>query len=316
MAFMAEGGAAGGHRGGSQFVLAGVVLGLTFSATITSGSAAEPTGLETDVRAASAAYEQAFDRGDYAALAEQWVSGATLAEGASLLHGRAAIVASLRSWRERHQGCRIEISLDKIEPIAEPLVRVSGRLRFIRKAGGQAVSSRFVTVRVKEAGAWRILESVVVPEHAAALDEIEWLVGTWHAEAGDAEKATKTTVETIYEKPLGGFCLVGRSRIRPPAGPVIEALEVIHADRDTGLVRSWVFDSTGARGQGVLGWDGATLHKQMVGTPADGVPGDIAHWTQVVARTGDNRCTMHSIERTIDGEPQPDGEPLHFRKIR
>ena len=90
---------------------------------------------------------------------------------------------------------------------------------------------------------------------------------------------------------------------------------MIHADRDTGLVRTWVFDSTGARGEGILEWDGATLQKTMVGTPADDVAGRVARWTQVVSRAGDSRCTMHSIERTMDGEPQPDGEPIHFRKI-
>ena len=312
MAGMADGGVAGGRWAVAWMKAAAVSLCLGISSV----AAAEPSVVEAEVRAAAAAYTQAFNRSDYAALAEQWVDAATLVEGAGRLEGRAAIMASIRSWRQRHPGCSLEILIDAIEPIAEPLVRVSGSLQFTKKAGGQPVSSRFVTLRVKEADAWRILESVVVPEHAAALDELEWLVGTWHAESGDAEKGTKTSVETIYEKPLGAFCLVGRSRIRPPSGPTIEALEVIHAGRDTGLVRTWVFDSTGARGEGILEWDGATLQKTMVGTPADDVAGRVARWTQVVSRAGDSRCTMHSIERTMDGEPQPDGEPIHFRKIR
>jgi ketosteroid isomerase-like protein len=280
------------------------------------GNASEPTDIGLAVRAAAAAYADAFNRGDYAALADQWVESATLAEGSSLLEGRAAIAASIRRWREGHPGCSMTIKVEAIEPIAEPLARVSGTLSFIRTAGGKPVVSRFSTLRVKEGETWRILESVVVPPHAAALDDLEWMVGTWHAESGDAEQRTKTTIETIYEKPLGPYCLVGRSRIRPPAGDPIEALEIIQADRDTGLVRSWVFDSTGARGEGVIESDGATLHKTMIGTPADTVAGSVARWTQVVSPAGDSRCTMHSIERSIDGEARPDAEPLHFRKIR
>jgi uncharacterized protein (TIGR02246 family) len=312
MARITRGRAAGGRRA----VLGSIVFGLMLGLVGSSCPAAEHSVIEAEVRAASAAYAQAFNRGDFAALAEQWTDNAMLIEGGSMLQGRAAIVASLRSWRERHPGCSMEIVVDAIDPIAEPLVRVSGSLRFTRSPGGQPVSSRFTSLRVKEHDAWRILESVVVPAHAAALDELAWLVGTWHADSGDAAKGTKTAVETIYEQPLGTFCLVGRSRIRPPSGPAIEALEVIHADRDTGLVRSWVFDSTGAHGEGVVESDGTTLEKTMVGRPADGVPGSVARWTQVVARAGDSRCTMHSIERSIDGAPQPDGEPLHFRKIR
>ncbi len=294
------------------------VAGLWLLTLCVGGSlrAEQPGSIEHEVRAAAAAYAEAFNKGDYAALADQWTESATLTEGSSVFDGRAAIVGSLRHWRERHPGCSMTITVDEVEPIAAPLARVSGSLVFTRGVGASPAVSRFATVRVKEGAAWRILESVVVPPHAAALDGLEWLVGTWYAESGDSEQGTKTTVETIYEKPLGPYCLVGRSRIRPPEGEVIEALEVIRADRDSGVIQTWVFDSTGARGEGVIESDGATLHKTMVGSPADRVPGRVARWTQVVSPAGDSRCTMHSIDRTIDGSPRPDGEPLHFRKIR
>lgn len=294
------------------------IVGLGLLAGLFGGSlrADQPDGTDREVRAAATAYSDAFNKGDYAALADQWADSAALVEGSGRLQGRAAIMASIRNWRERHPGCSMTITVDEVDSIAAPLARVSGSLAFTRAAGEKPTVSRFTTLRVKEGATWRILESVVVPPHAAALDGLEWLVGTWHAESGNAEQGTKTTVETSYEKPLGPFCLVGRSRIRPPAGDVIEAIEIIRADRDTGVVQTWVFDSTGARGEGVMESDGATLHKTMIGSPADRVPGRVARWTQVVSPAGDSRCTMHSIERSVDGVALPDGEPLHFRKIR
>jgi hypothetical protein len=36
----------------------------------------------------------------------------------------------------------------------------------------------------------------------------------------------------------------------------------------------------------------------------------------VIAPAGEGRVTMHSIERSIDGVALPDGQPLHFRKVR
>lgn len=275
------------------------------------GRAADVT---EEIRAAGAAYAAAFNKGDFAALADQWTERATLVEGSLELAGREAIMASLRAWRERHPQATMAIEAGRVELLAEPVARVDGRITFTSQPGAKPVVSRFTSLRVREGTTWRLAESLVVPEHAFALDQLDWLLGTWTAEtAGDGPK---TTVETIYEKPLGAYCIVGRSRIRPADGPAIEALEIIHADRGTGLIRTWVFDSTGAQAEGVVESDGTTLSKSLVGTPSDRVAGRVARWTQLVSPTGEGRCTMHAIERSIDGAPVADGEPLNFRKVR
>ncbi|MFM7135776.1 MAG: hypothetical protein ACKO1M_01725, partial [Planctomycetota bacterium] len=199
---------------------------------------------------------------------------------------------------------------------AEPLARVAGTLKFTAKPGAKPVTSRFTSLRVREGQTWRLAESLVVPEHAAALDDLDWLVGTWATAAGGATAAGQPAIEAVYEKQLGGYCLVGRSRIKPAEGPAIEAIEIIHADRGSGLIRTMVCDSTGAVGEGVVTFDGTTLEKSMVGTPSDRVPGGVARWTQVIAPAGEGRYTMHSIERSIDGVAMPDGAPVHLRKVR
>lgn len=289
-------------RGLSWLAAVGVVIG-----AVGPSVAAEPVD---ELRAAAAAYAAAFNKADDEALADQWTERALLVEGGLELEGRDAIVASLRAWRERHPAATLAIEVSDVERLAEPLARVTGSLTFTAKPGAKPVTSRFSSLRVREGTTWRIAESLVIPAHAAALDDLDWLLGTWTADAGT------TKIETSYEKQMGGYCLVGRSRIRPAEGPAVEALEVIHADRDSGLIRSWVFDSTGAAGEGLVEFDGTSLHKVMAGTPADRMPGRRAEWTQVIAPTGEGRCTMHSIERSVDGVAVPDGEPLHFRKVR
>lgn len=289
-------------RGLSWLAAVGVVIG-----AVGPSVAAEPVD---ELRAAAAAYAAAFNKADDEALADQWTERALLVEGGLELEGRDAIVASLRAWRERHPAATLAIEVSDVERLAEPLARVAGSLTFTAKPGAKPVTSRFSSLRVREGTTWRIAESLVIPAHAAALDDLDWLLGTWTADAGT------TKIETSYEKQMGGYCLVGRSRIRPAEGPAVEALEVIHADRDSGLIRSWVFDSTGAAGEGLVEFDGTSLHKVMAGTPADRMPGRRAEWTQVIAPTGEGRCTMHSIERSVDGVAVPDGEPLHFRKVR
>ncbi len=269
----------------------------------------------TELRQASEDYVEAFKKADVAALADQWIERATLIEGDSTLEGREAIVSALVAWRKQHPKATLEIEVADIDLLAEPLARVSGILRFTPEPGAKQTNSRFTSLRVREGDTWRLAESVVVPEHAAALDEMDWLVGTWTASGAAAEDGPKTEVEVVYEKPLGDYCILGRTRYQPAGGAPVTAVEVIHADRETGRVRSWIFDSTGARAEGVIESDGTTFHKTMVGTPSEGVPGKVARWVQVIAPTGDARCTVHSIERSIDDVPVPDGEPLHFQKV-
>ena len=88
------------------------------------------------------------------------------------------------------------------------------------------------------------------------------------------------------------------------------------ADRDAGLIRAWVFDSTGARAEGFFEWDGTSFEKVMSGTPSDAVRGRVAHWVQTISPAGEGRATTHMIERSIDGVALPDAPPMHFKKIR
>jgi uncharacterized protein (TIGR02246 family) len=279
---------------------------------IVAGRTAAAEDATAAIRAASAAYVKAFNGRDFTALADQWAEKAELVEGGARVAGRGPIVRSIRGWLERHPQAGLVIEVTEIEMLAAPLARVSGVMRFTRRPGDRQAASRFTSLRVLEEGKWRLVESLVAPSHAAALDDLDWLVGRWQAEDAGAG----ATAEATYEKAAGGYAIVGRSKLVSKTGTAIEALEVIHADRDSGVIRSRTFDSTGAQAEGILGGDGTTLEQLLVGTPADTVNGREARWVRVIAPTGDGRFTLHAIERSIDGVPLPDGQPLHFRKIR
>lgn len=272
------------------------------------GFTAAADDVEAAVRKASAAYAEAYNTRDYQALASQWTERAELVEGGARVVGRDAIVASIRGWLERHPQAKLAVSVRGVERVAGPLVRVRGTLAFTKKPGEKPAETPFESLRVLEDGAWRLAESLVAPSPAAALDELSWLVGTW--QATDAKEGT--TVAVTYEKAVGGQALLGRTKIVPKQGAAIESLDLIHADRATGLVRSWLFDSTGARAEGVFSADGTAFNRTLVGTPADGV--GRTQWTQVIVPGGEGRFTLQSIERSIDGQPLPDNPPLHFRK--
>jgi len=270
-----------------------------------------------ELRKASAAYAEAFTKGDFTALADQWTTRAELVEGGTRLEGREAIVESLKLWRARHPQATLAIELSDVEMVADPIARVAGVMRFTKKPGDKPLESRFTGLRVKEGSVWRLAESRVTPAHVAALDDLDWMLGTWQADVAD-----RATIEITYEKSLGGYCIVGKTKMMPKPGKAtllpngIEALEVIHADRDAGLIRAWVFDSTGAKAEGFFEFDGTSFEKVMSGTPSDAVRGRVATWVQVISPSGEGKATTHMIERRIDGVDLPDAAPLTFKKVR
>lgn len=77
-----------------------------------------PNPLAEELRKASAAYAEAFNKRDYTALADQWTLRAELVEGGSRLEGRDRIVASIKAWRERHPDATLAIELRDVESLS------------------------------------------------------------------------------------------------------------------------------------------------------------------------------------------------------
>jgi hypothetical protein len=275
-------------------------------------AATEATDIIAAVRRAADAYATAFNAGDDKAIGDQWTLGAELEEGGRLLKGREAIVASLKQWRAIHPQSNLKIKVTDMQPLGVGVARVQGTLTFTKQAGAEPVVSRFDTLRVLENGTWRIAESQVVPTSQAALTDLAWMIGTWQS----TDAKTGSTIDATYEKSLDGHALVGRIKTKRKDGSTVDSLDVIHPDRLTGLVRSWTFDSTGSRAEGVFSSDGTSFERKIVGTPGDPALGDRNEWVQVLTPLGRDMLLWHSIERTIDGRAEPDTEPVHLRRIR
>jgi hypothetical protein len=237
------------------------------------------------------------------------VASAELAEGGTRVRGRDAIVRSIRGWRERHPEAMLAIDVTDVEMLTGALARVRGIMRFTPAPGATPVASRFETLRTLDDGAWRIVESVVEPAAASALDDLAWLEGSWQAVAADG-----TRVEAVFERAAGRFCILGRIRLHPEAGSPVEVVQALHPDTDRGTVRAWIVDSTGARAEGVLESDGTSLHVSLDGTTAATAAGRRTRWVRMIIPTGADGFTMQDVDRSLDGVPLPDGPPIHFRK--
>ena len=288
-------------------------------------AAAKEAGITAGIEAASNKYSDAFNGRDLIALADQWTTDAELVEGGSRLSGRERIMESLGSWLNSLPEAKLSIKLTEIRPLGPTVARVSGTMRFSNQRGARPVETQFESLRVLEEGKWRLAESFVEPSQAHALDDLDWLIGSWTA----SDAASGRTFDARYERVAGGHAILGRTTIHtaPPADQatpsgnsprpeVVEAIDLIHPDKATGAVRSWLFDSTGARAEGMFETDGVAFNRTFTGSTADGASAKVSRWVQVLVPTGAESMTLQSIDRTLDGRSLPDGQPIHFKKSK
>lgn len=275
-------------------------------------AAASAAGIIAAVREAAADYARAFNAGDQKSLADHWTIGAELDEAGESLKGRDAIVAAILRLRSLSPQAKLAAEVTDVQPLGESVARVQGTLAFTRQPGEEPVVSRFDSLRVLEGGRWRIAESRVVPSARAALADLAWMLGRW--QSSDAKSGT--SVDATYEKVLGGHAIVGRIKTVKKDGSTVEAMDVIQADRRTGRVRSWTLDSTGSHAEGEFVTDGTSFNRSLVAAPGDPRVGDQAEWVQVLTPLGRDLVLWHSIERTLDGRPLPDTDPIHLRRVQ
>lgn len=266
--------------------------------------------LRAALEKATADYAAAYNSRDFTALAKQWTTGALLAEGGGELIGRDRIVESIGGWAGRNPESKLEMELTGVMPLGATVARVKGVVRFVPKPGARALESHFVSLRVLVDGQWRLAESIVTPSQDVAMEQLAWLLGSWTA----TDPADGAVLECRYERAADGHVILGRTTITPKEGSPLESIDVIHADTATGTIRSWVFDSTGARAEGVFETDGTAFNRAFEGLAAHGAEGLRSRWVQMMVPTGPTTIVMRSIERTVDGRPVADGRPWHLQK--
>ena len=301
--------------GGFAERLCRIAVVATLAAALAWGAGSQATAADTDadaeqpLREAAIAYAEAFNSNDMEALASQWAEQAELFEADQQLVGRDAIMAAIAASRARLPKAQMTIEIDDIHFIAASLARVSGRLTMEAVKDGPRISSEFTSLRVLEDGQWLLAESIVLTAPQASLGDVSWMAGTWEGSSVAGEP-----ISISISRELGGQAVISRITVGPADEPLLTAIDLIYADAITGRLRSWTFDSTGSRAEGVLMTDGTSFNRVVEGIPAAGSGASESRWVQVIAPLGDGRLAMQSIERSVDGEPIPDTDVIILEK--
>lgn len=289
-----------------------VVLGWLVSGQATQSG--KDSAISLEIRQADEAYVKARNGRDFKTLGEQWTLRGELTEDGKTIRGREDIVGFLKEFLRVHPTSRMSLVVEEVKPLGDALAQVTGKIRMTESDLDRArwYTCRFESLRVKEDGVWRIAKCKVEQVPDASLTDLGWLEGTWQAK----DKATGQEVRAVFEKAHGGKLMLGRMETTGKDGQKVEVLQVLQADPREGVIRCWLFESTGGRAEGTIQHDGATFNTSLEGVPPAALLGDRAQSVQVLTPTGADGFTWHVIERVIDGMRVPDQKPLLFSRVR
>jgi uncharacterized protein (TIGR02246 family) len=267
----------------------------------------KPSPDEDAIRLVDDSFVKAYEAGDAKAVAEHFTTDAEYVdETGTVFEGRLAIEASMKEFFEESPACRLEISTESIRTISPGVVVQDGSTLITRAEESAPCECRYTTVYVKVDGKW-LIASVRdsaprdLREHSVHLQQLGWLKGDWIDEGDDS------IVNFSCEAVDNGNFLMRKFTIVIGGEEAMSGTQRIGWDPLTGKLRTWIFDSEGAYGEGL--WHNDQENDRWVlkttGVTADG---ETASSTSLYTFVNDHTMTWQSVDHEIAGIQQPDSD--------
>ena len=260
---------------------------------------------EAAIRKQSAAFVQAFEKGDAKALAALWTEeGEYIDDEATTYRGRAAIAAAYAQFFAKNPKVKLELNIDSIRFLSRDTAVEEGYAK--AHAGKADTSSRYSVLHVREKGKWLMALVREWPNEGADLRDLDWLIGTWVADTGS------TQVKTTYAWDEGKKFIRVRFSIKDKER-TLGGSQMIGKDPRTGKLRSWVFEGSGGIGEATWSQDGKRWIIEATGVQADGSEMTATNIMTVLDR---DSFTWQSTDRTVDGESIGNLPPVKVRRVK
>jgi uncharacterized protein (TIGR02246 family) len=265
---------------------------------------------EAAIRKAGAAFLEAYNARDAKKLAALWSTEAIYVDPATgeEIVGRDEIEKVFADAFEDNEDDKLTTDVESIEFVS-PNVAIIRGVAHVTKPGDEPNDSDFTVVRVKQNGQWLIdrvseVETDKPPssnyEH---LKELEWMIGSWHDD--DPRPAVEIQTDCDWTKNKNfmtrAFAVAIGDRVNK------SGMQIIGWDPVAKQIRSWIFDSDGGFGEGTWTRKGDKWFIQNTGTLPDGGK---ATSLNVMTRLDNDSFKWESVNRDIDGEIQPNVEPV------
>jgi uncharacterized protein (TIGR02246 family) len=273
-------------------------------------AAADNADDEAAIRAAGAAFIEAYNARDAKKLATLWSPEAVYVDPLTgeETFGRDAIEKVFGDAFADNQDVKLSTDDVTIEFVSPNVAIVRGTVH-VTRPGEEPDDSEFTSVRVKQGGKWLIDRVTEVekekpqPSNYEHLKELEWMVGSWHDDDPRPSIEIQTDCDWTKNKNFltRSFAIAIGSQVNK------SGMQIIGWDPVAKQIRSWVFDSDGGYGEGVWTHKGDKWFIQNTGTLTDGSK---TSGTNIVTYLDDNSFKWESVNRELDGQLQPNVEPV------
>jgi uncharacterized protein (TIGR02246 family) len=274
-------------------------MGLALAATLAHG---DPAADEAAIRKSDDAYVQAFNKKDAKALADLWSPDAVYVNRTTgeEVTGRLAIGEQFTALFKAQPALKLEVNTESIQFIS-PNVAVEHGIAKFTSPKGEPEAVAYQAVSVKRDGQW-LLDRVTddpkesPPSHYEQLKPLEWMVGHW------TDEGDKGLVELDCNWTKNQNFLTRAIKIALGDGLSFSGMQIIGWDPAAKTIRSWTFDSNGTFAEAAWSQKGDQWFIRNTGVLADGGK---ASMVNVMKKVNDNTFTWQTIDRTVDGEIQP-----------
>jgi uncharacterized protein (TIGR02246 family) len=262
-----------------------------YLASTTAAAWADQAADEATIRANAAKYVESYNRRDSRTMASMWSPEAIYIdeETGEKAVGHEAIAKQLT------------IHIDSIDFLS-PNVAVEKGAADVTYSKAKPEKSQYTAVHVKRDGKWlldRVSETeepTPPPSNYEHLKELDWMIGSW------IDKDDNATIQTDCEWTKNKNFMTRSFAVSVGDKVNMSGMQIVGWDPIAKQIRSWVFDSNGGYSDGKWKHKGSRWIVQQTGVLSDG--GKTTS-TNIFTYVDKDTHTWQSIDRTIDGEMQP-----------
>ena len=291
------------------------IVGISYalvSAALATDTAEKPGSPETTaIKNQAAEYEKAYNAGDAKAVARFFTDDAEYTdETGQLTQGRSDIEDLLKTTFAQNKGAKLDVQVESVRPLAPDVIEEKGTTT-VTSPKGEKQSSGYTAIHLKKGDDWlisRLFESPIPdPTAGEQLSELAWMVGTWKDKGGGS------VVETKADWARGNNFLTRTFKVSQGDKVTLEGWQIIGWDPIEKRIRSWIFDSDGGYGQAFWTRDGNRWLLKETRVSADGSESSAE---QTITYIDQDHCTFESVNRTLDGDPQPNIAKIEIDRVK
>jgi uncharacterized protein (TIGR02246 family) len=259
------------------------------------------------------AFVAAFHKADAKALAAFWTpDGDYTTVTGRRMSGREEIEKVYRLFFADHKNLKVRIDSESLRFIAPDVAIEEGISEVFSSDGGPPSRARFKNIHVKKQDQW-FLSSVqdsphTPPTNAEHLRSLQWMIGEW------ASEPDKGKVERVAWAWTGNQnFVVGSFSTTFKSASMSGAKQWIGWDPTAQRIRSWIFDDSGAFGEGTWSRD---REKWSIKTTSVLQDGKKATASFIIAPIDADTITLQVKDRSIGGRSMPDIPELKLKRVK